>query len=40
MRIEETNQILKETRHTREPVKRGNIISRAWRSLLGLLGIR
>lgn len=40
MRIEETNQILKETRHTRQPVKRGNIFTRVWRSLLGLFGIR
>ena len=40
MRIEETNQILKETKHTRQPVPRGNIFIRAWRSLLGLFGMK
>ena len=40
MRIEETNHILKETRHTRHPVSRGNIFTRAWRTLLGLFGVK
>lgn len=41
MRIQETDGILKESRHTRQPVApRGNIFTRAWRSLLGLFGIR
>jgi hypothetical protein len=41
MRIEETNQILKETKHSRTAVPpRGNVFTRAWRSLLGLFGIK
>lgn len=40
MRIQETDQILKETRHTRKPVQQPGVWKRAWRALLGLFGIR
>ena len=40
MRIQETNEILKETAHTRKPVEHPGMLRRAWRSLLGLFGIK
>ena len=40
MRIQETNEILKESAYGRKPVEHPGMLRRAWRSLLGLFGIR
>lgn len=41
MRIQETDQILKEARYARKgkPQPKPGLFTRAWRSLLGLFGI-